>query len=90
MSVDELRISIERHLDQVSDETERLRAVLVALGPEDTSAAAIGEVSRSRGSRSRRVAPRAETQHTVREGLGHEHDKLSGNDRLRYTLPRGR
>ena len=67
VSVDKLRISIERHLDQVADEAERLRAALVALSPDDTPLAAIGEMSRSRDSRPRRVAPRGATQHTVRE-----------------------
>jgi hypothetical protein len=44
-----------------------LRAALAALGPDDTPLASIDAMSRSRGSRPRRIAPRGATQHTVRE-----------------------
>ena len=73
--VEELRVSIERHLDDLSDEAERLRAALQALGPTpggsltgDTSSAtsSIGGASRSRGSR-RRTDTRGATQHAARE-----------------------
>ena len=71
VSVDELRVSIERHLDDLSDEAERLRAALQALGPGDTSSAtsSIGETSRPRGSRRRPTDTRGEIQHTDREAL---------------------
>ena len=69
VSVDELRVSMERHLDELSDEAERLRAALQALGPGDTSSAtsSIAEMSRSRGSRRRRTDTRGATQHAARE-----------------------
>lgn len=66
MTVEELRMSIERHLDQVSDEAERLRAALDALGPDDTSSST-GEISRARGSRPRRIAPGGATEHALGE-----------------------
>jgi hypothetical protein len=69
VSVEELRVSIERHLDDLSDEAERLRAALEALGPGDTSSAtsSIGETSRSRGSRRRPADTRGVIQHADRE-----------------------
>jgi hypothetical protein len=71
VSVDELRVSIERHLDDLSHEAERLRAALEALGPGDMSSAmsSIGETSRSSGSRRRRTDTRGATQHAAREAL---------------------
>ena len=65
VSVEELRVSIERHLDDLSDEAERLRAALQALGPGGTSSAtsSIGETSRSRGSRRRPADTRGVIQH---------------------------
>jgi hypothetical protein len=50
----------------MSDEAERLRAALAALGPVGTPPASI-ETSRSRGARPRRTVLRGATQHTVRE-----------------------
>jgi hypothetical protein len=67
VSVDELRISIERHLDQVSDEADRLRAALAVLGADDTPPPSIDAMQRSRGSRPQRAAARGATQSTVRE-----------------------
>lgn len=78
VSVDELRVSIERHLDDLSDEAERLRAALQALGPTpggsltgDTSSAtsSIGETLRSKGSRRRPTDTRGVTQRADRETL---------------------
>src|SRR5450755_2901611 len=62
-------MSMERHLDELSDEAGRLRAALEALGPGDTSSAtsSMGEMSRSRGSRRRRTDTRGATQHAARE-----------------------
>lgn len=66
VSVEELRVSIERHLDDLSDEAERLCAALQALGPGDTTSS-IGEPSRSRGSRRRPADTRGVIQHADRE-----------------------
>jgi hypothetical protein len=66
--VDELRAVIERHLDDLQDEAERLRAALDALGPDDMVAVTsrMRDTARSRGPRRRparveraRSAPRA-------------------------------
>ena len=62
-------MSIERHLDQVSDETERLRAALAALGPDDTPPASIDEMSRSRGSRPRTPTTAASTGTALRRPM---------------------
>jgi hypothetical protein len=60
VSVDELRVSMERYLDELSDEAKRLGAALQALGPGDRSSAtsSMRETSRSRGSRRRRTDTR--------------------------------
>ena len=57
MSTEALQVSIEQRLDELSDEAERLRAALDALGPDDPS--------RLSASRRRRTAPRAVTRHVV-------------------------
>ena len=57
MSTEALQVSIEQRLGELSDEAERLRAALDALGPDDPS--------RVSASRPRRTAPRAATRHVV-------------------------
>ena len=71
VSVDELRVSMERYLDELSDEAARLRAALQALGPGETSSAtsSIGEMSRSRSLRRRRRDTRGATQLAEGEAL---------------------
>jgi hypothetical protein len=53
VSVDELRAVIERHLDDLQDEADRLRAALDSLGLDDTLAATspMRDTARSRGAR---------------------------------------
>jgi hypothetical protein len=64
VSVDELRVSMERYLDELSDEAARLFAALEALGPGDTLSAtsSMGEMSRSGSSRRPRRDTRGATQ----------------------------
>jgi hypothetical protein len=68
MSIDELRISIERHLEELSEQVERLRAALEALGPGDPAhvRAATGRTPRATGPRRRRAARLGATPRAVR------------------------
>lgn len=57
VSVDELRIRIERRLEHLSEQAERMRAALEALGPSDPAPASstTGKTPRSTGPRERRA-----------------------------------
>jgi hypothetical protein len=57
MSTDALQVSIEQRLEEISEEIERLRAALDALGPGDTS--------RPSGSRPPRRVRRTAARHAV-------------------------
>ncbi|MGO9901374.1 MAG: hypothetical protein ACLP0J_17210 [Solirubrobacteraceae bacterium] len=70
VSVDELRAVIERHLDDLSDEAERLRSALEALSaPGDSSEAvsAMRQTPRSMAARQRATPPRGGTR-AARDG----------------------
>jgi hypothetical protein len=58
VSIEELRISIERHPEDLSEQVEQLRAALEALGPGDRPRvrSATGRTPRSTRPRRRRVA----------------------------------
>jgi hypothetical protein len=78
--VDELRAVIERHLDDLSDEAERLRSALEALGaPADSSKAvsAIRQTPRRRGARQRPTPPRSATRARGAASAGHGGERLS-------------
>lgn len=71
MSTEALQVSIEQRLDEISDEVERLRAALDALGPDDPS--------RVSASRPRRTAPRSVTRHVVAKARPGEHALSRGD-----------
>jgi hypothetical protein len=71
MSTDALQVSIEQRLRELSDEAERLRAALDALGSDDTSGPT--------ASRPRRTAPRAAPRHVVMQARADE-QALSAGD----------
>jgi hypothetical protein len=68
VSIEELRISIERHLEELSEQVERLRAALEALGPGDPAhvRSATGRTPRATGPRERRAARLGATPRAVR------------------------
>ena len=68
MSIGELRISIERHVAELSEQVERLRAALEALGPGDPVhvRSATGRTPRATGPRGRRAARLGATPRVVR------------------------
>jgi hypothetical protein len=67
--VDELRVSIERQLEQLSDEAARLQAALRALGPDDQAAApsTAAGTARSKPGRHGRTPARHAAGHNVSE-----------------------
>lgn len=71
MSTEALQVSIEQRLDELSDEAERLRAALDALGPDDPS--------RVSASRPRRTAPRAAARHVAVKARADEHALSPGD-----------
>jgi hypothetical protein len=86
VSVDELRAVIERHLDDLSDEAERLRSALEALGgPGDSSEAvsAMRETPRSMGARQRPTPPRGATRAPPAAPAGHGGERISAKRSVR-------
>ena len=67
VSDDDLQMSIERRLEDLSEQAERLRCALDALGPAAPAPArsATGMTPRSTGPRGRRAAAPGATQHLV-------------------------
>ncbi len=65
--MDELRVSIERQLEELSDEAARLQAALRALGPDDQAAApsTVADTARSKPARRGRTPARHAAGHNV-------------------------
>ncbi len=76
VSTEALQVSIEQRLNELSDEADRLRAALDALGPNDTP--------RPSASRPRRTAPPAAARHVVVEARADE-QALSAGDVAKAT-----
>ena len=86
VSVDELRAVIERHLDDLSDEAERLRSALEALGgPGDSSEAvsAMRQTPRSMGARQHPTPPRVPTRAARAAPAGHGGERISAKRSVR-------
>ncbi len=68
VSIEELQISIERHLEELSEQVERLRAALEALDPGDPAhvRSPAGRTPRATGPRERPAARLGATPHAVR------------------------
>ncbi len=68
VSIEELRIGIERRVEELSKQVERLRAALEALGPGDPAhvGSATGRTLRATGPRGRRAARLGATPRVVR------------------------
>ena len=86
MSVDELRAVIERHLDDISDEAERLRSALEALGgPGDSSQtlSAMRQTPRSIGPRQRPTPPSGATRARLAAPAGHGGERIAAKRSVR-------
>ncbi len=67
MSVNELRVSMERQLEELSQEAEQLQAALRALGTSEVSSA--GPTSRAHRTRRRQETERGAARQSVLEAL---------------------
>jgi hypothetical protein len=86
VSVDELRAVIERHLDDLSDEVERLRSALEALGAPGGSSEAVSamrQTPRSMRARQRATSPRGATRARRAASAGHGGERISAKRSVR-------
>ncbi len=88
--MDELRAAIERHLDDLSDEAERLRLALGALGgPGDSSetVSAMRQTPGSMGARQRPTPPRGAMRARRAAPAGHGGERIAAKRSVRGQQP---